>query len=210
MVEELVPDAPSYCLLGTGGNFTYQVLKSLIESNCPPIAYVQYGAPQITQVLEIAHIPIETKLTIKPIFGLLKQHSVPVYYHSTPELSELIERIQADFMLVACWPVRIDQVTIQSVKRAAVNLHPSLLPAFRGYDPITDQIESNQQPFGVSLHMLSDQFDCGDIVMQEEVSTSFNDSKEAIETLCAQKGAQLFKRAIQTYDKPGWSLISQL
>jgi methionyl-tRNA formyltransferase len=209
LLINVLSELPPFILLGTGGHYTWQVLKCLIDGGCLPSAYVQYGAPAISQSLQLAHIPVEVDGNKKPILTLLQDYSIPVFYQSRHDLTALIKGLKADFMLVACWPERIHQDTIRSVNCAAVNLHPSLLPAFRGYDPITEQIASGHQPFGVSLHLLSEQFDCGDIIMQEEVMASVSDSRETIEALCAEKGAHLFKYAMQIYSQPGWTLIKQ-
>ena len=158
----------SFILIGTGGHFTFQVLNSLIQSNCLPEFYIQSGSPAVNPALEFAHIAIEIGGYENPIISLLQQNCIPFAYQSSLDMTPFIRGIQADFILVACWPELLHKDIIDSVRCAALNLHPSLLPAFRGCDPITDQIASGQLPYGVSLHLLSERFDCGEIIDQQK------------------------------------------
>ncbi len=96
-------------------------------------------------------------------------------------------------MLVACWPYLIDSSVIDSLDGAALNLHPSLLPAFRGPDPIGEQLNSDDRRFGVSLHRLSNSFDRGDLVAQAEIQLAKKSpDREMVEQDCAKGGVQLF------------------
>lgn len=199
---------PSFIVLGTGGPFTFHLLSSLIQSQCLPVAYVQYASSSSAPPLEFSNIPIESNINQNPILPFLQQKEIPFFYQSALDLSAFINEYNADFILVACWPELISKAVIESVNCAALNMHPSLLPAFRGFDPIRDQIASGILPFGVSLHLLNEQFDCGDIVLQQEISVS-QLKRNNIESACARAGAVLFIRAIQTFSNPGWTLVSQ-
>ena len=84
-----------------------------------------------------------------------------------------------------------------SVRRAALNLHPSLLPRYRGPDPVGRQLEVDDRHFGVTLHLLDNRFDRGDIVSQAEFETGIETlTQEQIEWRCAQQGVGLFVDAV--------------
>lgn len=199
----------SFLLLGSGTNFTCQVLQQLLSDQVFPQAYVHHGSRAGYSINHLADIPVVSEPAPQAIESLLKPHHIDHFYQNNLELAQWIRQQDVDFLLVACWPELISMDVINSVNCAALNLHPSLLPAYRGFDPIRDQINAASGDFGVSLHLLNEQFDCGDIVLQQAVGLTLNESRTTIESLCAQQGAKLFQQAMQTYFEPGWSLLSQ-
>jgi methionyl-tRNA formyltransferase len=203
-----MPRPPNFLLLGSGSNLTFQLLKQLISADCMPLAYVQYGSQISEAPGYFENIPVESSRSLTPVYMLSKQHDIAYYYQNSLPLADWIKQHDIDFVLVVCWPELITAEVINSVNCAAVNLHPSLLPAFRGFDPISDQLHAGESNFGVSLHLLSESFDCGDIVLQASVKPATATRLE-IEASCAEKGAQLFIRSMQTFYQPGWDLIKQ-
>ena len=67
----------------------------------------------------------------------------------------------------------IPQEMVGRFSRGIINLHPSYLPIGRGADPIPWSI-INQQPQGISIHLIDHQLDTGDIVFQKEIATSID------------------------------------
>ncbi len=199
----------NFLLLGSGSHFTCQVLKKLLSSDCFPVAYVQYGCQIPDTPSYFENIPIESSRPLTPVTALINHYDIACYYQNSLQLADWVQQKNIDFLLVACWPELISAEVIYSVNCAAVNIHPSLLPTFRGFDPISDQLNSGSSSFGVSLHLLNESFDCGDIVLQEVVKSDATATRLEIEARCAKKGAQLFIRALQTYSMPGWHLIKQ-
>ena len=109
------------------------------------------------------------------------------------QCARLIRQRSIDFMLVACWPYLIAPEMIESVSKAALNLHPSLLPAYRGVDPVGRQLECGERRLGVSLHLLSQRFDAGDIVARASLPPlGASPDRETIEREAARLGAGLF------------------
>ena len=62
---------------------------------------------------------------------------------------------------------------------------------------------------GISLHLIDDDFDHGDIVMQQDFELEPPVSRRAIEHKAASLGAELFLQALDSHDDPGWQLIQQ-
>jgi len=194
-----------FIVLGTGGVFTYHVLRSLIGHQFLPLAYLQYGAsPQYSSIAEIEIEQPETGLV-----QMLKDHAIPVYYTSERRCVPLIQERLADYLLVACWPALLPAEVISSVSIAALNLHPSLLPAYRGIDPVGDQLLTSDSCFGITLHLLNARLDEGDIVLQQALGLPGQRDKTKIEAIAAAVGAGLFIRAVQSQLHPGWDLTSQ-
>ncbi len=61
---------------------------------------------------------------------------------------------------------------LESVKDGFINVHPSLLPKYRGPNPYSAVILNEENETGVTLHFMDESFDTGDIVAQKKVSLS--------------------------------------
>lgn len=208
-LNPVMTESHRFIVLGTGGAFTYTVLKTLIRNKLLPVVYIQSGDRQPHEKSSFADIPLEVNKPRSPLSELLEAQSIPSYYPSELELAELVKQQHADFLLVACWPDLLSDRVLRSVAKAALNLHPSLLPKYRGIDPVSAQLTASDFQFGVTLHLLNAQFDTGDIVRQAILPLTPGRDKSAIEASAAKQGALLFLEALATYHKPGWDLTQQ-
>ena len=199
-------------LFGTGALFSVAVLDHLIAHELKPAALVLPGfAPSIPEGL--GDTRVDTGVDVNPFVRASKRLSIPLIY--LPESSQASEApniasVKADFILVACWPYLLGTRIVSAVGKAALNLHPSLLPDYRGANPVNTQIDCCEQNLGVSLHLLSQVFDQGDIVGQAglEFGTRIP-GRESIEAEAARVGTGLFLQAIRNFGNPEWRPRSQ-
>lgn len=96
-------------------------------------------------------------------------------------LVELIGEYAPD-LVVLCGFMRILTPTFTSNVRS-LNLHPSLLPAFKGAKAIERSFESGESPCGVSVHWVSEELDGGEIILQKSFERS---ADETLETFTAK------------------------
>lgn len=192
-------------LLGTGGQFTSVVLQSLIGAAHPPTTYLNWGRMTAAVAGRLAGIELETPVTSDPVVQLCESHRIDLVENAQEDLANIISGLQADFMCCACWPALIGSEVIETVSCAAMNLHPSLLPAYRGIDPIPAQLQANETDYGVSLHLLNSRFDQGDLIAQVRLALDVAANYDSIETLAAEKGAGLLIQAISNYGTANWA-----
>ena len=198
-----------FALLMNGAHFACEVLQSLLNLQHPPELLIlpEYPpAPELT--------PLNREIVAPTQHRQLKQLAPTIETGYAPALQQaqcasMLRQRAIDFILVACWPYLIDAVLIESVAKAALNMHPSMLPDYRGPDPVAAQLADHQTRFGVSLHLLNQHFDCGDIVAQAELAeTTPNPTRQWLEQQCAQLGSKLFIDALNSYDA-GWRPLRQ-
>jgi methionyl-tRNA formyltransferase len=195
-----------YALFTNGAYFACEVLRSLLDLQYPPELLIlpEYppAPPPEHEIVAPAQPRSITRLA----------PSMEIGYAAAPrqaQCASLLRRRAIDFILVACWPYLIDRVLVESASEAALNLHPSMLPDYRGPDPIARQLADKRQTFGVSLHLLSQDFDRGDIIAQAELAeTSPNPTRQWLEQRCARLGCELFVGALNGYDA-GWVPLHQ-
>jgi len=204
---------PSVILLGTGVRFSVAVLDQLLTHGITPAALV---LPEFAPAQPVGKVPVRVDSGARenPFIVQARRLSIQmIYLPESLQASQAwkIAALKADFLLVACWPYLLAPEIVSAVGKTALNLHPSILPNYRGVDPVAEQIKQQEKNFGVSLHLLSQRFDQGDIVSQARlVLENKFPNRELIETQAARIGANLFMKAIDDFDGPGWRPRSQL
>jgi phosphoribosylglycinamide formyltransferase 1 len=102
-------------------------------------------------------------------------------YESREEYdSALVEMIRecAPDLVVLCGFMRILTPVFTSQIRS-INLHPSLLPAFKGAKAIERSFESDEKVCGVSVHWVTDELDGGEIIIQRSFTKSKDETLES-------------------------------
>lgn len=88
---------------------------------------------------------------------------------NSPAFRAFLLENNIDLMLVGTWREKIKREIFEVPKLASVNVHPSLLPKFRGPNPYL-QVIKNQEPFtGFTFHLIDEKFDNGAILYQKRV-----------------------------------------
>lgn len=109
------------------------------------------------------------------IVRLAKRLEIPVSYRLPVELLPRIKKAKPDLILVASYHRLIPKETYQ-LARFAVNIHPSLLPKYKGAKPTLSALISGDKITGLTAHFLTEQFDSGPIILQQKVKISKNES----------------------------------
>lgn len=95
-------------------------------------------------------------------------NQIPIVYLSAniDDSSQEISDYVPDVILVSCFASKIPEQICTSAKLGCFNLHPSLLPAFRGPTPLFWQFRAGIENFGITLHRLTQRWDAGNIIAQ--------------------------------------------
>lgn len=75
-----------------------------------------------------------------------------------------------DFIISCCFDRFFPETVLKYPKISALNIHPSLLPKYRGVKPLENALMNNESEIGVTMHLLSEITDGGDIVIQKRGS----------------------------------------
>ena len=93
------------------------------------------------------------------------------------ELVKNIKKYKPDLTVLAGFMRILTPFFTQNIK--AINLHPSLLPLFKGANAIEKSFFSNMKVGGVSIHYVSDELDGGEIILQECIEKESNETLES-------------------------------
>jgi methionyl-tRNA formyltransferase len=102
------------------------------------------------------------------VHGLAKKNTIPVFDTNDINSSESLDFIdskQPDVLLAAHFNQLIKTPLLN---RTCLNIHPSLLPAYKGVDPVFYALLDQQKSLGVTLHKMAESFDTGEVLLQKE------------------------------------------
>ncbi len=77
-----------------------------------------------------------------------------------------------------------------------INIHPSLLPEFKGADAVGDAIKAGAKKSGCTVHFVVEEMDAGPIIMQAAVDVLSIDNKETLAAKILQKEHELYPQAL--------------
>lgn len=83
-----------------------------------------------------------------------------------------------------------------NAKFRSINIHPSILPLFKGANAIKESFESDMKIAGVSVHFVSDELDSGALIMQEVIYKIDNESLESFENRIHNLEHTIYPKAI--------------
>ncbi|WP_286766289.1 MULTISPECIES: formyltransferase family protein [Rhodopirellula] len=129
-----------------------------------------------------------------------KQHHVPVVaFRSEQQVLDFAgtRSIAPDLGILAWWPRLIRQAFLDFPRHGFINTHPSLLPFNRGKHYNFWAIVE-KAPFGVTLHMVEQGVDSGDIVAQRKIAYDWEDNGESLFYRAQTAMVDLFR---ETYPK---------
>ena len=128
-------------------------------------------------------MPIPSVAACADRYGL---HIVRTKGDISDEAVRTIALSNTDIIVSANWQKLIGRSILDHARFGGINVHRSLLPAYGGLDPINWAIVNGETESGVTIHVLADQFDVGDIVLQRRYSigateTGFEVHKKSLE-----------------------------
>jgi len=84
-----------------------------------------------------------------------------------PELIEKIKSLDIDVAVVCSYNYKIPKALMDATKDGFINVHPSMLPKYRGGNPYSRVIMNGETESGVTIHFMDEGFDTGDIIAQK-------------------------------------------
>lgn len=153
----------SVVFMGTP-EFAVPILQSLIDN---PEYDVQAVLTQPDH-----HIGRKRTLHQSPVKELAEQYNIevlqPAKLSKSPEMEKIIS-LQPDLMITAAYGQFLPTKLLAAAKIAAINVHGSLLPKYRGGAPIQYSIINGDKKTGVSIMYMVKKMDAGDIISQRSI-----------------------------------------
>ena len=131
--------------------------------------------------------------------GLAMQSGIPVFECGKighTEVTDWLAGMSLDVVCVACWNRLIPPHVLDIPQYGFLNVHPSILPAYRGPYPLFWQYRAGEEAMGVTVHWMDAGLDTGDIAGQREIQLEDGLRGPEAEAPCAMAGGDLLAEVL--------------
>lgn len=140
------------------------------------------------------------KLTPSPIKVFASEHKLPIFQPKSirkePEIIEALKNLKPDFFVTFAFGQILSQEVLDIPKYETINLHVSLLPKYRGANPIQRAIINGDKETGICTMITELGLDCGDICLKEPIEITPNMNCVELFEICASHSPILLERTL--------------
>jgi phosphoribosylglycinamide formyltransferase 1 len=159
-------------VLASGQGSNFQAIVDQTKDTPAQFAIVVYNNPEAPVRLRAE------KLGIPAIF--LDHRQFATREALDQAILEVLGEYGVELVLMAGWMRLVTSVLVDAYRGRMVNIHPSLLPSFRGIRAVEQALEYGVQLTGCSVHFVDLEVDSGPIIAQEAVPILANDTLETL------------------------------
>ena len=182
--------------------------KRILFVGMPDTAYVTLHALNQADVNIVAVIPPHK---MHPVSAPFVQYANKLGYKvilpekniNEPQIIEKIKELNIDLAVVTSYSQKFKKELLTSTKDGFVNVHPSLLPEYRGPNPYSHVIMNNETQTGVTIHKMDEEFDTGEILMQDVINILENDTLGTLFNKLNRLCSQMLIQFLIAYEKSG-------
>nr|QIQ09933.1 methionyl-tRNA formyltransferase [uncultured Mycoplasmataceae bacterium] len=160
-------------------------LQALIDVNANIVAVVTRSDKPSGRNNKIIYSPVK-ELALKNNLKLFQpEHLSDIY--------EELKWMNIDLIFTCAYGKIIPNSILELPRYKSVNVHPSLLPKYRGASPIQSALINGENKTGVSFIYVTDKLDAGDILFQEEITIDASDNYLSLYDKLSQLSVKMIK-----------------
>jgi methionyl-tRNA formyltransferase len=181
---------PSIVFMGTPA-FAVPSLEILIRHEYPVVGVITQPDRPRGRGQTITAMPVKT---------IAEQHDLVVFQPEKvrePGFLDIFRDVAPDLVVVAAFGQILPREMIESPKMGCINVHPSLLPQYRGAAPINWTLIQGERKTGVTIMLMDEGLDTGDILLQEETIIEQEETFGTLHDRLAKMGAELLLKTIE-------------
>lgn len=137
------------------------------------------------------------KLTASPIKHYAIEHNIPVLQPISIkkdfEVQEELKKLEPDFFVTFAFGQILSKEVLDIPKYSTINLHASLLPLYRGANPIQRAIINGEKTTGICTMITEEGLDCGGICLRDEIEITENMNYVELFELISEKSPELIE-----------------
>ncbi|MBC8313727.1 MAG: methionyl-tRNA formyltransferase [Candidatus Cloacimonetes bacterium] len=196
-----------------------KIIKKIIFLGTP-----EFAVPTLAKLVEYKLTPILVitqpdkgrgrgqKLSYSPIKKICLQKNIPIFQPENINEKTAIQKIKylnPDLILTVAYGKIISQKILDIPNHKCINLHPSLLPKYRGPSPINWALFNGDKVTGNSIIYMTKKMDAGDIIYQSKMKILSEDNYGILSEKLSKQGADDVIETISLIDECGIKPISQ-
>jgi len=147
-----------------------------------------------------------------PLKQVAEELGLPVIAPESINAEEVlgeIARLAPDLIVVAAYGQFLGKRLLSIPKSGAINIHPSLLPRYRGAAPIQWALINGDRYTGVTILFVAEEMDAGDIILQERSEILPDDTSATLSPRLAEQGAEMLLAAMGMFRDGAVNAIPQ-
>ncbi len=179
--------------------FAADILKGLLNIRYKPILVITQPDKPSGRGYQIKETPVKKEVKIH---NLKFKDKIEIWQPSklNKKFANLLRQLNLQFGILAAYGKIIPQDILNIFEPfGIINIHPSLLPKYRGPSPIQATIINNEKESGITLIKLSKDLDAGPIIAQEKIAITQEDTTGSLEKKMAIEGVKLLKKILPNY-----------
>lgn len=137
------------------------------------------------------------KILPSPIKEYALEHNIPVLQPTSikkdEEIQKKLKKINPDFFVTFAFGQILSKEVLDIPKYSTINLHASLLPLYRGANPIQRALINGDKKTGICTMITEEGLDCGAICLKDEIQITENMNYEELFELISQKSPELIE-----------------
>ena len=138
------------------------------------------------------------KITHTPVFMVAHDRGLPVIETKSLDDPVVIRKVQMEspsFFVVFDFGQIIPPKMLSIPRIAPLNVHPSLLPKYRGAAPIIRAMMAGEKYTGITIIKMNEKVDAGDIVLQEKMEIPDDITRGVLEEIILDRGCELIEKS---------------
>jgi len=150
------------------GEMLSNLIEGTIDAECEIAGVFRYERVAFSRFKLFLHDFFKSS----PAYTLIKQyklHEIKCKSANSECFKKEILRLNADVILVGTWNEKLKKEIIDLPVIAAVNVHPSMLPKYRGPNPYLQTIKNMEKKSGITYHLMDKDYDSGAILTQQKI-----------------------------------------
>lgn len=116
------------------------------------------------------------------------------------KIVQILQQYDVKFVIMAGWMRLVTQVLIDAFPQRMINIHPSLLPSFKGVQAVEQALAARVKITGCTVHLVSLEVDSGEILMQAAVPVFPEDTPETLHARIQVQEHRILPMAITLLD----------
>ena len=177
-------------------DFVVSLFQSLLQNDCCEVVCVYTQPPRAKGR--------KGKLENTPIHLAGEYADLEVRHPANfKEITDVqaFEALNLDVAIVAAFGMLLPQAILDAPKHGCINIHPSLLPRWRGPSPVQYALWKGDSETGVSVMSLEKGMDTGPIIAQEKFSINDEITFEELNIILWEKGTALLNEALSNLNE---------
>ncbi|MGN0919595.1 MAG: methionyl-tRNA formyltransferase [Alphaproteobacteria bacterium] len=145
------------------------------------------------------------KLTKSAVHEWGENHQIPVYTPTTlkdEQVQKQIAAFGAEAIIVYAYAMMIPPAVLKCTSKGCINIHPSLLPRWRGAAPMLRAIQAGDTETGVSLMRLNEGWDTGPLFAQKKVAISDEETPETLRDKLNPLATDMLMTLLDNFQEP--------